>query len=169
MNVAFGCLACLILASAGLALSRRNLIHSVLLLVGAWFGVAGFYLWAGAEFVAFGQVLVYGGAVSMVVLFAVLLTRREPLTAPVAPASRRRAASAVAVGAAVFAVLAAAVLRTPLPRSGAASVPPGVRELGQGLMGPQAGALLAIGALLTVALLGAVALAAAGGGGKDAS
>ena len=42
-----------------------------------WAGIAAFYLWAGAEFVAFAQLLVYVGAVSMLSLFAVLLTRRS--------------------------------------------------------------------------------------------
>ena len=56
----------------------------MLLLAVSWSGVAVFYLWAGAEFVAFAQVLVYLGAISMVVLFAVLLTRRarEDYAAP---------------------------------------------------------------------------------------
>ena len=58
-------------------MTLRNLIHSALLLIASWAGIAAFYLWAGAEFVAFAQVLVYVGAVSMVVLFAVLLTRRS--------------------------------------------------------------------------------------------
>ena len=51
--IALALIAALMLASAVLAFSLRNLIHSALLLVLTWAGVAGFYLWAGAEFVAF--------------------------------------------------------------------------------------------------------------------
>ncbi len=43
------------LASAAIAMTLRNLIHSALLLVASWAGVASFYLWAGAEFVSFAQ------------------------------------------------------------------------------------------------------------------
>ena len=74
---AFLIIALLTLGSAAVEMALRNLIHSALLLIGSWAGIAAFYLWAGAEFVAFAQVLVYVGAISMVVLFAVLLTRRS--------------------------------------------------------------------------------------------
>ncbi|MES2696808.1 MAG: NADH-quinone oxidoreductase subunit J [Verrucomicrobiota bacterium] len=148
------------LATAAVALSLRNLIHSALLLIATWAGLAAFYLWAGAEFVAFAQVLVYVGAVSMVVLFAVLLTRRTPHEVSTAPASLARLASGLIVGGSVFGVLVGAILGTPLiPRSVSA---PGisVREIGLQLMGPHAAALLIVGLLLTVALLGAIVLAA---------
>src|SRR3954470_10550819 len=83
-------IAFLILGAAAAAMLGRNLIHSALLLVLCWAGIAGFYLWAGAEFVAFAQVLIYVGAVSMVVLFAVLLTRQGATDAPTEPASTYR-------------------------------------------------------------------------------
>jgi len=161
MNPSLALFALLILGSAGFALTRRNLIHSALLLIGAWFGIAGFYLWAGAEFVAFAQVLVYGGAVSMVVLFAVLLTRRS-YTAESAAESKSALGSArstLLVALAVFLLLYRAArgldyvapLRAPMLS---------VRQIGLRLMGGQAAALLALGLLLTVALIGAVVLAA---------
>ena len=73
--IAFFAIALFTLATAAVAVSLRNLIHTALLLVVSWAGIAGFYLWAGAEFVAFAQVLVYVGAISMVVLFAVLFAK----------------------------------------------------------------------------------------------
>lgn len=169
MNLAFALIALLILASAVLAATRRDLIHSALLLVGNWLGVAFFYLWAGAEFVAFAQALVYAGAVSMVVLFAVLLTRRTRAAAPLLTATRDRVVAAICAGGAVFGVLAVAVLRTGLETS-LARPPAGVtmRALGQQMMGPQAAAVLIIGVLLTVALLGAVVLASTDAGKEDA-
>jgi NADH:ubiquinone oxidoreductase subunit 6 (subunit J) len=147
------------LATAAVALALRHLIHSALLLVASWGGLAAFYLWAGAEFVAFAQVLVYVGAVSMVVLFAVLLTRPSRDAVAVAPDSLARAAAAIIVGGAVFGVLAGAVLSQPLDAATAAPAVT-VRTLGEQLMGLHAGALLIVGVLLTVALLGAVLIAA---------
>jgi NADH-quinone oxidoreductase subunit J len=162
MNAVLLALGLFLLASAATALALRNIIRSILLLVGIWFGIAAFYLWAGAEFAAFAQALVYGGAVSMVVLFAVLLTRRSHAETEAPPAPAARVASALLAGGAVAGVLVAAVLRTPLPA--AAGPPPfaPVRLLGGLLLGPHAAALLIVGAVLTVALLGGVVLAAGG-------
>ena len=160
MTAALVLIAVTTLATAAVALALRNLIHSALLLIASWFGIAAFYLWAGAEFVAFAQVLVYVGAVSMVVLFAVLLTRRSGADTVVSPNSLARAVSAVITGVAVFGVLAAAILGTRLSPSTAAAPTATVRDIGTQLMGTHAAALLIIGILLTVALLGAVVLAA---------
>ncbi len=148
------------LTAAAAAMSLRNLIHSVLLLIGSWLGVAAFYLWAGAEFVAFAQLLVYVGAVSMVVLFAVLLTRRSRTDVAVAPDSLGRAFWAVLAAAAVLCVLAYGVLKTNLPTGAAPSAKVTVRDLGNLLMGPHAAALVVIGLILTVAMLGGVVIAA---------
>jgi NADH:ubiquinone oxidoreductase subunit 6 (subunit J) len=149
------------LSTAAVAIALRNLIHSALLLIGSWAGIAAFYLWAGAEFLAFAQVLVYVGAISMVVLFAVLLTRRSRVDLTIAPDSFARAITGLLVGGAVLGVLFGAVLAM-RPRSFSAQPPAlSVRELGMGLMGPHTAALLIAGLLLTVALLGAIVIAAA--------
>jgi NADH:ubiquinone oxidoreductase subunit 6 (subunit J) len=148
------------LAAAAVAMSLGRLLHSVLVLTLSWLGVALFYLLLGAEFVAFAQALIYLGAISMAVLFALLLTRRtreEP--GAVASAAPGRAAAAVLVGAAVAATLLYAAAGAPAdhaPAPGAVTV----RDLGLQLMGAQAPALLIAGVLLTAALVGAVVLAA---------
>ncbi len=148
------------LATAAIAMALRNLIHSALLLIASWAGIAAFYLWAGAEFVAFAQVLVYVGAISMVVLFAVLLTRHSRAALSVAPDAMSRILPALLVGGAVLGVLVGAVISSPLKSATIARPSLPVRELGLQLMGPHAAALLVIGGLLTVALLGAVVIAA---------
>ena len=160
MTAALVFIAVLTLTTAAVALSLRNLIHSALLLIASWFGVAAFYLWAGAEFVAFAQVLVYVGAVSMVVLFAVLLTRRSRADLSVAADSLARAFSALLTGLAVFGLLALAIIYTPLAPVPTSPPPLTVHHIGTQLMGAHAAALLIVGVLLTVALLGAVVLAA---------
>ncbi len=171
MIAALALIAVITLATAAVAMSLRNLIHSALLLIASWFGIAAFYLWAGAQFVAFAQVLVYVGAVSMVVLFAVLLTRRSRADHVIAPDSLARAVSAVFAGAAVFGVLALAILKTRLAPSTAAAPVVTVRDIGTQLMGTHAAALIVMGILLTVALLGAVVIASHDGpeSRKDAS
>lgn len=159
--IALVLIAAFTLAAAAAAFLSRNLIHSALLLVGAWAGIAAFYLWAGAEFVAFAQVLVYVGAVSMIVLFAVLLTRQGATSAPVAYDTLKRAVLGFIVAGGVGGILAGAILGSPLDVRLPAPTPAvSVKELGHLLMGPHAAALLIVGVLLTVALLGAMVIAA---------
>ena len=159
MSLAFLLIALLTVATAAVAMALRNLIRSALLLVASWAGIAAFYLWAGAEFVAFAQVLVYVGAISMVALFAVLLTRPSRDETEVTPVSTRRLLPALITGGAVLGVLVGAIVGSPL-RTAAPPPPVTVKEIGLQLMGPHAAALIVVGALLTVALLGAVVIAA---------
>ena len=113
---------------------------------------------------AFAQVLVYVGAVSMVVLFAVLLTRQSRADVAIAPDSVGRVAWGVLAGGCVLGVLIAAIVKSPFPAAGALPAEPRasttVQEIGTELMGPHAAALLIVGVILTVALLGAIVLAA---------
>lgn len=160
MILALSLIAVLLLGSAALAMLQRNLIHSALLLVLAWSGIAAFYLWAGAEFVAFAQILVYVGAVSMVVLFAVLLTRpafddREPIPAD----SALRGIYGFLAAAMVGAVLIPSVIFAPVGIVRAQAPSFTVRDLGHQLMGPHIASLLVVGAILTVALIGAIVIA----------
>jgi len=155
-------IAVVLLGAAAVAMALRNLIHCALWLVLAWSALAAFYLWAGAEFLAFAQVLIYVGAVSMVVLFAVLLTRRLPDVNPAPPpppAGGGRILAGVAAGVLVAGVVARAGLTSPLPAAGAAPVLT-TRRLGVELMGAHAGALVVAGVILTMVLIGAVVLAA---------
>ena len=154
-------IAFLILASAAVAMVLRNLIHSALLLVLSWTGIAAFYLWAGAEFVAFAQVLVYVGAISMVVLFAVLLTRpsRDADTSLSPPTVLRIAAGLMAAGM-VGSVVGMAVLTTHFTGGTDRAPHLTVKDLGALLAGPHVASLLLAGVILTVALLGAIIIAA---------
>ena len=154
-------IAALMLGSAAAAMLGRNLIHSALLLIASWAGVAGIYLWAGAEFVAFAQILVYVGAISMVVLFAVLLTRQNQLADTVVePATWKRATSAVVVAACVAAVFSSAIVASDFSPPSAQAPSATVKQIGLELMHREGASLLIVGVILTVALLGATLLAA---------
>ncbi|MCG3140658.1 MAG: hypothetical protein HDKAJFGB_01735 [Anaerolineae bacterium] len=67
--------ATLTLIAAFLTVLVRNVFHAALALVGTFFGVAAIYLMLEAEFLAIVQVLVYIGAIAVLILFAVMLTR----------------------------------------------------------------------------------------------
>ena len=75
MTVAFAIIAIVTIASAVAAMSLRNLIHCALAMVGAFGGLAALYLQLNAQFVGFTQILVYIGAVAILIVFAILITR----------------------------------------------------------------------------------------------
>lgn len=54
----------------------RNMFHAALFLVASFFGLAGIYVLLQADFLAAVQVLIYAGAISVLVVFAIMLTRQ---------------------------------------------------------------------------------------------
>lgn len=74
--IAFYILAALTVGSALAVAAVRNLVHAVVALVAAFAGVAGLYVTLSADFLAVVQLLIYAGAVSVLVVFAILLTPR---------------------------------------------------------------------------------------------
>jgi NADH-quinone oxidoreductase subunit J len=75
IDIAFVLLAALASGAGIAAISLRNLIHCALCFATSLLGIAGLFLWLGAQFVGFAQILVYVGAISILVVFAILLTR----------------------------------------------------------------------------------------------
>ena len=68
--------AALVLGSALYVVVGKNLVHSAFALVAAFFGVAVFYVYLGADFLAGAQVLIYVGGILTLLLFGVMLTNR---------------------------------------------------------------------------------------------
>ncbi len=150
---AFIAIAIVTLAGALAAALPPRLIHAALCLVVAFLGIAAFYFWLGAEFVGLVQVFVYVGAVAVLIVFTILLTRRD------GDKERSFNWSGVLVALAVFGALVSAILKTPsLAVPASAMEPLTVRRIGEVLMTDYVWALLCIGVLLTAALLGAVVL-----------
>jgi NADH-quinone oxidoreductase subunit J len=65
------------LVSAILVIATRNIVHSVIALATCFIAIAVLFVMLSAEFVAIVQILVYVGAVVVVILFGIMLTRRE--------------------------------------------------------------------------------------------
>jgi len=79
MNVStavFYLIALITVVSAGMVAFSRNIIYSAFSLLGTFMGVAGIYIFLGADFVAAVQVLIYVGGILVLILFAVMLTHR---------------------------------------------------------------------------------------------
>lgn len=74
-QIVFFIVAALTLTAGFLTVTLRNVFHAGLALVGTFFGVAAIYLMLEAEFLAIVQILVYVGAIAVLILFAIMLTR----------------------------------------------------------------------------------------------
>jgi NADH-quinone oxidoreductase subunit J len=141
------------LSGALAAALLRKLIHAALCLVVTFFGVAAFYFLLGAEFVGLVQVFVYVGAVAVLIVFTILLTRRESEV----HVAFNWGGALVAV--AVFAGLLWAILRTGTLAVAAPAIEPiTVRRIGEVLMTDYVWPLQCVGLVLTAALLGALVL-----------
>jgi NADH:ubiquinone oxidoreductase subunit 6 (subunit J) len=77
MTIFFFVVAAVILVSALMVVTSRNLVHAALWLVSTLFGVAMLYAMLNAGFLAVVQVVVYIGAIAILFIFTVMLTRRE--------------------------------------------------------------------------------------------
>lgn len=72
----FYLIALITVVSAGMVAFSSNIIYSAFSLLGTFMGVAGLYIFLGADFVAAAQVLIYVGGILVLILFAVMLTHR---------------------------------------------------------------------------------------------
>jgi NADH-quinone oxidoreductase subunit J len=74
-NIGFGIIAFIMIVAAIKVVTSKNVVHAALSLVAVMAGAAAQYLLLAAEFVAITQILVYIGAVMVLFLFGVMLTR----------------------------------------------------------------------------------------------
>ncbi len=157
-QLAFWVLAAIAVLGALVAVRKRNLIHGVFALLVFFAGLSGLFLLLLAEFIAAVQVLVYIGAVGVLLLFAIMLTER------VAGDDGQRMTSrgwfwGLVMAVAVFVVLLLpAIQQLPSPEA-AQPIKPSVEELGKKLMDPYVVTLEVMALLLTAALIGAVTAA----------
>jgi NADH-quinone oxidoreductase subunit J len=159
-GAAFYYLAVATIASAILAVTRRNPIHSMLWVLALLVHVAGVFLLAGAEFLAAVQVIVYAGAILVFYLFVFMLVDVPSETA----AARFSAHWPLCVGAGmVFAALAWYV-RVPgleLPATRATAAPPSgnLEAVGSALFTRFALPFEILSLVLLAAIVGAVVVA----------
>ncbi len=145
------------LGGLGVVLAR-NVVYATLFLIVALLGVAGLFLLLSAEFLAIVQVLIYGAAVTILVLFVIMLTRvRDVPRGVVGP----QQPLALVVAASLLGLLAAAILGADWAALGATEeihlVP--VRQLGEVLFRRWSVPFEVASLVLLVALVGAIVLA----------
>ena len=85
----FWIIAVILVGAALLVVGLRNIVHSALALIVVFAMAAGIYLLLNAEFIAIVQILIYAGAVTILVLFAIMLTRTNNLSQNSNPTNRQ--------------------------------------------------------------------------------
>nr|WP_199326081.1 NADH-quinone oxidoreductase subunit J [Nostoc parmelioides] len=110
--VSFGILATMLIGTALGVVLATSIVYSAFLLGGVFISIAGMYLLLNGDFVAAAQVLVYVGAVNVLILFAIMLVNKRQDFTPYPSAGIRKILTAI-VSVGLFALLSTMVLATP--------------------------------------------------------
>lgn len=154
----FYILGAVILGSGLGVVATRNIVYATLLLLVTLGAVAGLYVLLFAEFLALVQVLIYGGAIIIVLLFALMLTRLQDFRGKM---EHRQWPIAIVAALSVFGVLVAAFVAdapAKTARQGAS-----MEALGETLFRDWAVPFEIASLVLLVALIGAIVIAQVGG------
>ncbi len=155
-DILFVALAALLLVSAVLVVTLRDIIRSGLALMLSFGALAGIYALLGNPLLAATQVLVYIGAIAVLILFAIMLTQIKNAPLRLAFNSQAAAGALAAIGVAV--VIVAAVLTTTWP-AGSQRLLVATSDISKVLFNQYVLPFEVVSVLLTAAVLGGVLLA----------
>lgn len=158
--VSFGILAALVIATALGVVLLSNIVYSAFLLGGVFISIAGIYLLLNADFISAAQILVYVGAINVLILFAIMLVnKREDFTVIPKRWIRKAATGVVCVG--LFLLLATMILITPwsLSATSPAVIDNTLIELGKHFFSDFLLPFELASVLLLMAMVGAIILA----------
>ena len=157
--VSFGLLSLMAIGAALGVVLLSNIVYSAFLLGGVFISIAGLYLLLNADFVATAQVLIYVGAVNVLILFAIMLVNKRQDFVAVPRAWIRRGATAL-VCSGLFALLSVMVVSTPWSFStGAAAGNSSIVTIGKHFFTDFLLPFELASVLLLMALIGAIILA----------
>ncbi len=160
MNYAFWIISAITLLGAFLAVTLRNLVHCVLSLILFFLGVAAHYFLLRADFLGAVQILIYIGAVAVLILFAIMLTRNVTGTEGPREVFGMKWWSGGVIAAAVAAfVLQAIKADSVTAATSTTQANSSVAEIGKALVADWVVPFEAMAVLLTAALIGAVVIA----------
>jgi len=156
LDIAFWILAVVsILAALGVVL-LKNIFRAALSLVLCFLIIAGIYVTLSADFLAVAQILIYVGAISVLIILAIMLTREFQRGSP----TNKLGTPALIVAVLFSGVAGFAIMNTPWQISGVSPVEPTTSALALNLFG-KGGFILPIeiaAVLLLAAVLGAIVL-----------
>jgi len=137
--------------------TTRNLYYAALFLITSFSGMAGYFVLLNAGFLAMVQIVVYVGAIAILILFAIMLsrkvmTRNEPLL-------NRQWGLALVVAAFFFVALLVVLLNVNWPLSSDAPTGDAITQMGLAFLGSYVIPFEVVSVLLLVALIGSIILA----------
>lgn len=158
--VSFGILAVMMIGTALGVVLLPKIVHSAFLLAGVFISIAGLYILLNADFVAAAQILVYVGAVNVLILFAIMLVNKQENYAEIPGRMIRKVATAV-VCFGLFALLGTMVLVTPwlLDTTSPAVIDNTIIALGEHFFSDYLLPFELASVLLLMAMVGAIILA----------
>jgi NADH:ubiquinone oxidoreductase subunit 6 (subunit J) len=155
--VLFGiCAAWVIVTGIGVV-ALKNIVHAAVSLVMCFLGVAFVYVLLNAGFVAIVQILLYVGAISVVILFAIMLTEQQ--RGKLSLFFNRQSIFALPLVVAVMLVLTILALSARLPLNGSESHNPTLEALAKGLFNEYVYPFELVSFVLLAAMIGAILLA----------
>jgi NADH:ubiquinone oxidoreductase subunit 6 (subunit J) len=158
------------LAAAVMAVHARNILHAVLSLALALIGLSGLFLVLGNPFIAAMEILIYVGGISVMMIFAVMLS--QSIAAETEDEGNARRYLALLPAAGFFAVAAIAILQADLgsvPAAGNDSALGNIEEIGRSLLTTYALSFELLSVVLLLAIVGAVTVARSQGRDGEAA
>ncbi|MDJ0694332.1 MAG: NADH-quinone oxidoreductase subunit J [Mastigocoleus sp. MO_167.B18] len=157
--VSFGILAAMMIGAALGVVLFENIVYSAFMLGGVFISIAGMYLLLNADFVAAAQLLIYVGAVNVLILFAIMLVNKREDFAPLPNAWVRKVLTAI-VSLGLFALLGVMILATPwVSSSSVTSVGSTAILIGEHFFSDYLLPFELASVLLLIAMVGAIILA----------
>ncbi|MDF5721631.1 MAG: NADH-quinone oxidoreductase subunit J [Rhizonema sp. PD37] len=156
--VSFGMLAVMMIGAALGVVLLDSIVYSAFLLGGVFISIGGLYLLLNADFVAAAQLLIYVGAVNVLILFAIMLVNKQENFIPLPTAWVRKAITGI-VSLGLFALLSTMVLVTPWSMSSSAPTKDTVIVIGQHLFSDFLLPFELASILLLISMVGAIILA----------
>jgi len=157
LQFVFIILSIITLGAALAVVTSKNLFHSALFLILSFVGVAGLYVLLEAGFLAAVQIMVYVGAIAILIIFAIMLTRRLMGKDLVQRNAQWGISGLVAV--LLFIVLGCVLLRVDWPVVAGEVSPEAISILGQELMSTYVAPFEVVSVLLLAALVGSIIIA----------
>ncbi|HZR97687.1 MAG TPA: NADH-quinone oxidoreductase subunit J [Chloroflexota bacterium] len=156
-SIAFWVFAIAALAGAFGTVMARRLFHNALFLVVALSSTAAIYVILSADFLAAVQVLVYTGAIVILLLFAIMLTPQQVELPVFAAGGQRIAAAAVSI--LLFLIVAGAVFASPWPLATVPLDQPTSSQIGAAMLTTYLFPFELVSVLLVASMIGAILLA----------
>lgn len=157
-NIFFGIIAAIMIGAAFRVVTVRNVVHAALWLVLVMSGAAALYILLAAEFVGVTQILVYVGAVMVLLLFGTMLTRAQ--IGSEKDLNNKSWALGIPVAGVLFLAMAVALIGgfedTELPRDPDRVT---VQQISDDLFSPYLVPFLALSFVLVATVIGAIVLA----------